>query len=194
MQSTTPTQPAHHHPAPGLVDRTRPTMVAVEAVLLWPRGVGESVTTIDEAGLWPVFAVVLDEREAPVAPGARQLFDLLDRPEHADRIAVVDGRCQWTVLDARHAVLKLAVRASAPFHVDLDIVLPARPVLGILDVVARGATVAITTRRHSSRLTGQVDIREALNELVLLSCTPSAELATLARTLRQAQADGQLRY
>lgn len=191
MLSTTPT----HHAAPGPVDRTRPTtMVAVEAVLLWPRGVGESVTTIDEAGLWPVFAVVLDEREAPVSPGARQLLDLLDRPEHADRIAVVDGRCQWTVLDARHAVLKLAVRASAPFHVDLDIVLPARPVLGILDVVARGATVAITTRRHSSRLTDQLDIREALNELVLLSCTPSAELATLARTLCRAQADGQLGY
>ncbi|HVE96606.1 MAG TPA: hypothetical protein VNA67_06440, partial [Pseudonocardiaceae bacterium] len=64
----------------------------------------------------------------------------------------------------------------------------------ILDVLARGATVAITTRRHASRLTDRVDIREALNKLVLLSCTPSAELAALARTLCRAQPDGQLGY
>jgi hypothetical protein len=158
----------------------RPSLVAREALLLWPRRVGVSVATIQEAGLWPVFAVVLAERDPHDDLAVAPLYDLLDRPEHLDRLSVIDGRCEWTVINPRLALLELAVHATAPVRFSADIILPARPVLSTLSLLAHGGTVAITTERHANSITGRVDIREALNKLVLFSCPQSAELAALA--------------
>jgi hypothetical protein len=162
-------------------------MVALEVMVLWPRGVGGPAAT-SEAGLWPVFAIVLGDRDAPAEPDVQPLFDLLYSPEYPGRFTVVEGRCQWSLLDPRHALLKLAVHATAPIRFDANILLPAGPVLGILDVLARGATIAITTQRHANRLARLVDIRHALESLVLLCCRPSRELDELADALTRTQA------
>lgn len=164
----------------------RPNLVAREALLLWPRRVGRSAATIQEAGLWPVFAVVLGEREPDEDPGVLPLYDLLERPEHLERICVVEGRCQWTIIDPRHALLELSVHATAPVRFDVDIILPARQVLGTLTLLARGGTVAITTQRHLETLIPRADIRDALTKLVLFSCPPSAELEALASSVSDA--------
>lgn len=164
------------------------TMVAVEVLLMWPRGVDESVATVAEAGLWPVFVVVVGERTGAATSSAAPLFELLDSPRQGREMAVVTGRCQWSVVDARTALLRFTVRATAPVEFAMEIILPAQRVLGILDVVARGATIGITTRRHVASLTGKVDIRQALHRIVLLSCEPSTELAGLADLLSGADA------
>jgi hypothetical protein len=164
----------------------RPNLIAVEALLLWPRSVGVSAATAQESGLWPVFAVVLDERDPDEDPGVMPLFDLLDRPEHLERISVVEGRCQWTIIDPRHALLELSVHATAPVQFDVDIILPARSVLGTLALLAKGGTVAITNTRHARKLSERVDIRDALNKLVLFSCPPSKDLAALANVVSAA--------
>lgn len=156
-----------------------PTLVATEVVLLWPRGLAES-TTVEVAGLWPVFVVVVGGRTASEPDLATPLFDLLDRPRHSTEMAVVTGRCEWSILDAQNALLKFQVRAAAPVRFAAQIIIPARRVLGLLDVVARGATIGITTARHARILDQQVGVTEALREVVLLSCAPSSELRTLA--------------
>lgn len=160
-------------------------LVAMEVVLLWPRGVRGPAATVEEAGLWPVFVIVVGDRpttieESSVAP----LFDLLDRPRHEGELMVVGARCDWSVLDQRNALLRLAIHGDAPVRFATEIIFPAREVLGILGVVARGATIGITTSRHAGRLMGRgVDIRRALDEVVLLSCPYSSELAALADLL-----------
>jgi hypothetical protein len=148
-------------------------------VLLWPRGLGES-TTVEDAGLWPVFVVVVGEPRDAEQTLATPLFDLLDRPPHGGDMAVVTGRCGWSILDARNALLKFRVRATAPVRFAAQIIIPARRVLGLLDIVARGATIGITTSRRARVLDRQVGVHEALREVVLLSCAASHELATLA--------------
>jgi hypothetical protein len=156
-----------------------PTLVATEVVLLWPRGLAES-TTVADAGLWPVFVMVVGERPDAEQTLATPLFDLLDRPRHSNEMAVVAGGCSWSILDARNALLKFRVRATAPVRFTAQIIVPAQRVLGLLDVVARGATIGITTRRRARLLDRQVGVSEALREVVLLGCAPSSELATLA--------------
>jgi hypothetical protein len=160
-----------------------PTAVAIEVLLLWPRGVAGPVTTAEEAGRWPVFAMVVTEPPGDAADGAQPLFDLLDRPKGAGEPTVVAAETAWSVLDRPNALLGLAVRGVAPVRFRLRVLLPSAQVLGILDVVARGATIGITTRRRAARLRERVDIRTALSDLVLLSCPPSVELAALAHTL-----------
>jgi hypothetical protein len=156
-----------------------PTLVATEVVLLWPRGLGDTAT-VEDAGLWPVFVVVVGERPDAEQTMATPLFELLDRPRHSNEMTVVTGRCGWSILDAQNALLKFRVHATAPVQFAAQIIIPARRVLGLLDVVARGATIGITTHRRARVLDRQVGVREALREVVLLSCAPSSELATLA--------------
>lgn len=150
-----------------------------EALLLWPREVG-SPATVAEAGLWPVFVMVVEDPEGPFAPGP--LLELLDRPRR-DEPAVVAARCRWSILDHGTAVLKVTVRTARPRRFLGELHVPARQVVGVLDVVARGATIGVTTDRHVGELTGRVDIRTVLREVVLLRCEPSADLATLADLL-----------
>lgn len=111
---------------------------------------------------------------------------LLEQPEHLERLSVVDGRCRWTIIDPRHALLELSVHATAPVRFDVDIILPARRVVSALTLLARGGTIAITTQRHSGTLTPRSDIRSALNKLVLFKCPPSAELDALATSVSRA--------
>lgn len=159
-------------------------LVALEVMLLWPRGVDGPAVTAAEASLWPVFAIVVGDRPESVSTSAEPMFDLLDSPRRDGELAVVSARCRWSVLDPRNALLRLAVHGDAPVRFATEIILPAGPVVGILDVVARGATIGITTHRHAAALYGRgVDIRRALTELVLLSCPSSGELATLADAL-----------
>lgn len=159
------------------------TMVAIEVVLLWPQGLGAEPVTVDEAGLWPVFVLVVGERRDLLASSAKPLFALLDAPKGPDELTVAAGRTEWTVVDPRHALLRLTVRADAPVRFESDILVPAERVLGVLDVVARGATIGITTRRHAAGLRDRVDVRAALRHLVLLSCPPSDGLGDLAQEL-----------
>jgi hypothetical protein len=164
-----------------------PTAVAIEVLLLWPRGVAGPVTTAEEAGRWPVFAMVVTEPPGELARGAQPLFDLLDRPRREGEPTVVAAETSWSVLDHANALLGLHVRGVAPVRFGMRVLLPSTRVLGILDVVARGATIGITTGRRAARLRDRVDIRTALSDLVLLSCPPSVELAALAHTLTVAQ-------
>ena len=173
----------------GMPSDTVPTAVAIEVLLLWPRGVAGPVTTAAEAGRWPVFAMVVTEPPG-AAGGAQPLFDLLDRPRPEGEPAVVAAETSWSVLDEPNALLRLTVRGVAPVRFGLRVLLPSARVLGILDVVARGATIGITSRRGAARLRERVDIRTALRDLVLLSCPPSVELAALAHTLVMAR-DGE---
>lgn len=150
-------------------------LVTTDVLLLWPRGVG-GPATVAEAGLWPVFVLVVEEPGATACP----LLDLLDRLRHDSEPVVVATRCDWTIHDHGTALLRVAVRAER-FRTELHV--PARPVLGVLDVLARGATFGVTTERRAGILTGRIDIRDALHEVVLLRCEPSADLATLADLL-----------
>jgi hypothetical protein len=176
MAGTEPTGVAStgHRPA---------TMVAVEVVLLWPHGVGERQAIVGEAGLWPVFVLVVDERRDQLSSSAGPLFELLDAPKGRDEITVVGGRTRWAVVDPRHALLRLTVTADGPVRFEADVLVPAERVLGVLDVVARGATIGITTRRHAAGLRDRVDLRNALRHLVLLGCPPSPRLAELTQEL-----------
>lgn len=163
-------------------------MVAVEVLLLWPRGVTSPSTTTEEAGLWPVFAMVVTEPEDPAA--ARPLFELLARPKPEHELTVVTADTRWSVLSADSALLDLRVRATTPVEFHLRILLPAEKVLGLLDVVARGATVGITTRATADRVRERADIGDVLREVVLLSCPPSVELSALATTLHSTSQGG----
>lgn len=180
MRTPVPPQPAHPDDRPRSGGRTPPpTLLAVEAVLLWPHGEGGSLNATGKRDPWPIFAIVLDERVATIEPSAHQLFDLLDRLSHRDRISVVSSRCQWSTLDARRALLKLSVHANAPVRFDVDILLPARPVLDVLHLLSRGATLAITTQHRARDLTDRVDIHDALRSLVLLSPPSAADLTAV---------------
>lgn len=163
--------------------RQRAALVATEVLLLWPRGVG-SPATIHEAGLWPVFVLVVGDRLRVDVPAAAPLLDLVHRPRREHELAVVAARCRWSVVDARNALLRVAIQAQAPQRFDVEILVPARRVLGMLDIAARGATIGVTTTRHANDLGGgRVDIRKALHQVVLLSCEPSRELSRLALLL-----------
>jgi hypothetical protein len=159
------------------------TVVALEVLVLWPRGVGPTAATVGEASLWPVFVLVVDDRPRAETGTATPLFDLVDRPRLGNELAVVSASCRWSIIDQQNALLKVEVEAKAPERFAVHILVPARHVLGILDVVAHGATIGITTSQHVTWLPGRVDIRQALHEVVLLSCEPSAELATLTAHL-----------
>jgi hypothetical protein len=173
--------PARGHPG-------CPTAVATEVLLLRPHAVPESATA-GEAGRWPMFVMVVTEPTDQAAPLALPLFELLDRPKQANELSIVAVESAWSVLDPAHALLTVTVRATVPVTFDLRILLPAAPVLDILDVVARGATIGVTTRERADHLRGRVDVRAALRDVVLLSCPPSTELAALAGMLRAFRED-----
>ena len=169
-------------------DNASPTrLVAVEALLLRPRDTAGPATTIVDRGPWPIFVIVLDD-PATVGPGARPLFDLLDQPRQS-RISIVNSHYRWS-MDPAGAVVTLAVRADEPTRVDVDIVMPAQPLLGISSLLPAGVTFAITTKRRADKLTEPVAIHDALHEIVLLvspvqSGNPCDGLAAL-RKERQA--------
>lgn len=168
-------------------ERQPAAMVAIEVVLLWPQGLGAKPVTVDEAGLWPVFVLVVGERRDLLNSSAGPLFELLDAPRLPDEVTLVGGRSRWTVVDPGHALLRLSIEADVPVRFSSDILVPAERVLGILDVVARGATVGITTTRHAAGLGDRVDVRAALRHVVLLSCPPSPDLGELAQRLWAAE-------
>lgn len=163
-----------------------PTVVATEVLLLRPCAVPVSATAAD-TGRWPMFVMVVTEPTDRAARLALPLFELLERPKHANELSIVAVESAWSVLDPANALLTLTVRAAVPVSFDLRILLPAAPVLDVLDVVARGATIGVTTRDRANRLRGRVDIGTALRDVVLLSCSPSVELADLTSALRAAR-------
>jgi len=150
-------------PAP---DIKQPTpLIAVGALLLQPRDRSERAATSVDRGSWPIFVIVLDDRAA-VDEDTEPLFDLLDRP-HPSRIAMAHSQYRWSI-DRSGAVLRLALRTHEPMTMDLDIVMPARSLLGVLSQLPDDATFAITTKRHADKLTERVHVRDALHEMVLL--------------------------
>lgn len=166
-------------------DRVRPmspTSVATEVLLLRPRGGAEPPVEGDST-LWPLFVLVVTEPATPA--GTLPLSGLLDRPKHENELSAVAVESAWSVLDPANAMLALTVRAAVPVAMDLKILLPAAPVLAILDVVDRGATIGITTRDRADRLRGRVDVRTALRDVLLLSHLPSADLAAVLRAARE---------
>lgn len=61
--------------------------------------------------------------------------------------------------------------------------MPAECFLGLSDVAARGAAVALTTRRHARRLTTRADSSQVLDDVLPLGCRTSATLAGFADLL-----------
>lgn len=170
MLGTTRERPADPHSQPA-------TMVAIEVMILRPPG----STARGEAGPWPVLAVVLDQPNELVEPSVRPLFELLDEPTRTNRISVIAGHYSWSVLGPTGSLLQLSVHATAPVRFDLNIILPAQPVLGFSDLLADGPTIALTDRRHASRLRAErVPVRDALAELILIGGSPSGDLSALA--------------
>jgi hypothetical protein len=155
------------------------TLVAVEALLLWPNG-----SSTNHSATWPIVAIVLDRPAASIPDAVRPLFELLDRPEQRSRVTVVRSRCQWTVLNAlngRRTVRKFSVRAYAPVNFEVDILLPARPLLGLPTHVLGqpthgGATLALTTRQRAEQITDGIGFQNALRELVILNQAPPDDL------------------
>ena len=183
MQTSTPISPGQRR-QPTPPDAAPPTpFVAVEALLLQPRDRGGPVATTVDRGPWPILVIVLDDRAA-VHPAAKPLLDLLNRPR-ASRIAIAHSRYRWSV-DPVGAVLKFALHTHEPAKSDLDIVMPARPLLGILSQLPPGVTFAVTTKQRADKLTKRVCVRDALHETVLLvssaqSGNPDDGLAALRR-------------
>ena len=155
-------------------------VVVSEVLLLRPRGG-------DDTGPWPMFVMVVSRPTERAPALAMPLFELLDRPKRPNELSMVAVKSTWSVLDPANALLTMSVRGAVPFSFDLRIILPAAPVLDVLDVAARGDAIGITTRDHADRLRGRVDIGTALRNVVLLSCPPSVELADLASLLRAAR-------
>ncbi len=158
-------------------------LVAREAILLWPRDFDGTAGTVENPELWPVFAIVVDDRPVAGSATASPLLELLNRSRRGDEVVVVGAQCRWSVLNHRSALLRLSFQGGAPVRFTEQIIFPARNVLGILDLVAR-ATIGITTSSRADQLSGwRVDIRQALSEVVLLSCPESSDLSSLKEAL-----------
>jgi hypothetical protein len=171
---------------PAALDNMEPApLVAVGAVLLQPRGRGEPAGTIVDRGSWPIFVIVLDDRAA-AGRGAGPLFDLLDRP-HANRIPMAHSHYRWSISRSGE-MLKFALRTLEPTGIDLDIVMPARSLLGVISQLPADATFALTTERHVDKLTERVHVRDALHEMVLL-VKPGNRDDGLAELRRSAKSD-----
>lgn len=155
-----------------------PTAVATEVLLLQPRG--ES----GPSALWPLFVMVLTE---PAGTSGQPLFGLLDRRGQANVPLVVAVETAWSVLDSAAALFAMTVRAADPVPVNLRIVLPAAPVLDVLDIVTRGAPIGVTTRDRAERFRGRFEVRTALRDVILLSCRPSVTRTGLADVVRTAR-------
>ncbi len=174
-------------------DRPRQTMTAAtDVVLLWPRGLAKQAVSNPGPGLWPLFAVVLCDENATTDLSVRKLYDVLGGRGSSRKVTVLAGRCLWSVVPGRDPLLRLAVRASTPVKLEVDVALPARPLLGAVGWLACGGTVALTTRRHANRLSTGVNVRDALHGLVLVNSPPSPELAALAKARNRAKMSPQL--
>ncbi|MGX7828595.1 hypothetical protein ACTG9Q_26225 [Actinokineospora sp. 24-640] len=159
----------------GTIDTRATVLLAREALLLWPRGESQ---TVDPAvvDLWPVFAVVVDERHLRRVPGGRSLLSRIDGRR---AFTLLDGVCRWQVLAADAPLLALSVRADAPVPVEVDLVLPARSLVGELGRLAAGPTVGITTTGRAAALSAGADVRSALRVLALARSAPCPELTEL---------------
>ncbi len=164
-----------------------PTAVATEVLLLRPQGVEEPATPSGTSGLWPMFVMVVTEPAEPVTHSVSPLVRLLDRAGRTSEVSAVAVEPVWSVLDPSSALLTLTVRAAFPVAADMTILLPAAPVLDLLEVVAEGATIGVTTRDRADRLRGRVDVGAVLRDVVLLNCLPSPTSADLATALRAAR-------
>lgn len=160
----------------GTIEARTTVLLAREALLLWPRGGSQHVDPA-VADLWPVFAVVVDERHLRRAPGGRALLGRIDG-RHG--FTLLNGIARWAVLASDAPLLALSVRADAPVAVELDVVLPARTLLGELDRLAAGPTIAVTTTRRAAALGKGAEPGAALRALALARSAPSADLAALA--------------
>lgn len=158
-------------------------MVAVGELLLWPQSVGHGAVTREEAGGWPAFALLVGERRDLLTTRARLLFDLLAEARRSAEPVVMTGRWGWTVVDPVKALLRLSLQVHDPAPFDVDVLVPAERVLGLLPVVARGAPIGLTTRRHAHDLGGCVDVRAVLRRAVLVRGQPVPGLAELADEL-----------
>ncbi|MGW5054329.1 hypothetical protein [Actinokineospora sp. NPDC004072] len=160
----------------GTIDARTTVVLAREALLLWPRGGRQDVDPA-VADLWPVFAVVVDDRQLRRAPGGRALMGRIDG---RSAFTLLDGVARWQVLAADAPLLALNVRAEAPVPVGIDLVLPARSLVGELDRLAAGPTVGITTTSRAAGLTAGADVRTALRALALARSAPCPQLGALA--------------
>lgn len=160
-------------PTPSEHDERAALLVAVEVLVLWPS------EPADGAGTWPLFVLVVDEETDPA--GMSWLVDHLDGDRDSE--STVTHHCQWSVTVPGEAVLALSVRAGDPVGLDLEILVPAECFLGLFDVVARGAAVALTTRRHARRLAARADTSQAFDDVLALGCRTSATLARIADLL-----------
>ncbi|GGS32220.1 MULTISPECIES: hypothetical protein [Actinokineospora] len=160
----------------GTIDARTTVLLASEALLLWPRGESQHVDPA-VADLWPVFAVVVDDRHLRRAPGGRALQGRIDG-RHS--FTLLDGVARWQVLTADAPLLGLTVRAEAPVPVGLDLVIPAKSLVGELGRLAAGPTVGITTSGRAAALAAGADVRTALRVLALARSAPCPELTALA--------------
>jgi hypothetical protein len=155
---------------------------ALETMVLWPNGFKDVDATRQETDPWPVFVVAVEpESEEDVEPH-QALLNLLDIPR-SPVDTITNSDCWWSVVDPDQAMLRLAVRVARPTRVAMDIAVPAQCFLGLSDIIAAGATIGVTTRRHARRLTIRMDDRTALDEIVLLGGRTSSELGELAERL-----------
>ncbi len=167
--------------------RDEPIMTtALETLMLWPGGPAEVDALRDVADPWPVFVVVVGTDSAA---GAQALSQLLATPR-SPIDTVVNSDCWWSIVEPDQAMLSLAVRVTQPIRVTMDIAVPAQCFLGLSDIVAAGATIGVTTRRHARRLTVRTDDPTTLEEIVLLGGRTSSELGEVAKTLWRMRPQG----
>lgn len=148
------------------------SLVAVEVLVLWP-------SEPPDVGVWPLFVLVVNEEADPV--GVKWLVDHLDGDRAGDPAVTDHG--QWSVTAGGKAALTLSVRAVEPVPMNLEILVPAECFLGLSDVTSRGATVALTTRRHARRLTARAGTNQAFDDILRLGCRTSAKTAGMANLL-----------
>jgi hypothetical protein len=149
------------------------SLVAVKVLVLWPS------EPAGNAASWPLFVLVVDEEADPV--GTAWLSAHLDGDRAGE--PAVTSHCQWSVTVSGEASLGLSVRACEPVDLDLEVLVAAECFLGLFDVAARGAAVALATRRHARRLDARAATSQALDDVLLLGCRTSAKLAGLADVL-----------
>ncbi len=165
------------------------TTTALETLVLWPRGLGEVDAMPDVADPWPLFVVVVGTGSAEESESYDALLTLL-ATSRSPIDTIVNSDCWWSVVDSDQAMLRLAVRVMQPVHVTMDIAVPAQCFLGLSDIVAAGATIGVTTRRHARRLTVRINDHSTLDEIVMLGGRTSSELGELAEALCGTQSQG----
>lgn len=148
-------------------------ITAFEAGWTIAQGVDQNDLGLIISGVAAAALDVVSAAVDPIAYVAGQLAESL----------IVSGRSRWTVVDPVRALLRLRLHVEEPAAFDVEVLVPARRLVGLLPAVAQGVPIGLTTNRRLHALGSTVDIRTVLRHVVVVRCPAEPGLAELADEL-----------